>query len=42
MLLNNQSWYFWKWPGDYEIKDIRMYQKISTKDMDEALKELDE
>jgi hypothetical protein len=29
-----------KGPGDYEIEDIMKYQKISTEDMDNALKEL--
>jgi hypothetical protein len=30
-----------KGPGDYEIKDIMKYQKISEDDMDEALKVLE-
>ena len=29
-----------KGPGDYEIKDIMKYQKITEEEMDEALKEL--
>ena len=30
-----------KGPGDYEISDIMKYQKISSEDMNEALKELE-
>ena len=30
-----------KGPGDYEVEEIMKYQKISSEDMDEALKELE-
>jgi hypothetical protein len=31
-----------KGPGDYEMKDIMRYQEITDKEMDEAVKELEE